>query len=76
MGFELAASILGLTLLGLWIDHRFQTGPTGVLVGAALGVVGGLYNFIRAALRLSAAEQASKRSKDARPGGERDERGR
>jgi F0F1-type ATP synthase assembly protein I len=52
MGVELAASIVGLTLLGLWIDYRWECKPTGVLIGAGLGVVGGLYNFIRQALRL------------------------
>ena len=56
LGLELAASIIGLTLLGLWIDHRYSTGPKGVLIGVGLGVVGGLYNFIRAALRLSSQE--------------------
>ncbi len=56
LGLELAASIIGLTLLGLWIDHRYSTGPKGVLIGAGIGVVGGLYNFIRAALRLSRSE--------------------
>jgi F0F1-type ATP synthase assembly protein I len=56
LGFELAASIVGLTLLGLWIDYRYSTSPKGVLIGVGLGVVGGLYNFIRAALRLSTKE--------------------
>jgi F0F1-type ATP synthase assembly protein I len=56
LGFELAASIVGLTLLGLWIDYRYSTGPKGVLIGVGLGVVGGLYNFVRAALRLSRSE--------------------
>ena len=51
LGLELAAAIVGLTLVGLWFDHHFGTGPVGVLVGAGLGVVGGLYNFIRAARR-------------------------
>ncbi|MEW6198792.1 MAG: AtpZ/AtpI family protein [Planctomycetota bacterium] len=53
MGFELAATIVGLTLMGVWFDYHFKTSPTGVLIGAALGVTGGLYNFIRAALRLT-----------------------
>ncbi len=52
MGVELAAAIIGLTLLGLWIDHRFQTRPTFLLVGVGLGIVGGFYNFIRQALQL------------------------
>ncbi len=56
LGLELAASIIGLMLLGLWIDYRYSTGPKGVLIGVGIGVVGGLYNFIRAALRLSSRE--------------------
>ena len=53
MGVELAAAIIGLTLLGLWVDYRFQTGPIGMLIGVGVGVVGGFYNFVRDALRLS-----------------------
>jgi len=60
MGFELAAVIVGLTLVGLWVDRRFGTGPTGLLIGAGLGIVGGFYNFIREALRMN-REQRSKR---------------
>jgi len=56
MGFELGASIIGLTLLGLWIDHHFGTSPVWVLVGAGLGITGGFYNFLRSALRMSKPE--------------------
>jgi len=58
MGFELAAAIVGLSLLGLWVDYRFGTRPVGVLVGAGIGVIGGFYNFIRAALQLSRGTNA------------------
>lgn len=54
LGLELAASIVGLTLLGLWVDYKFESSPIGVLVGAGLGVVGGMYNLIRAALQMNA----------------------
>lgn len=53
LGIELAAAVAGLTLAGLWTDYHFKTRPIGVLVGATLGVVGGLYNFIREALRMT-----------------------
>ncbi len=56
IGFELAASIVGLTLLGLWIDYRYKTSPAGVLIGAGVGLVGGMYNFVRAAIRLGKEE--------------------
>lgn len=49
MGFELAAAVAGFTFLGIWIDRRYETEPWGLLICAAIGVVGGLYNFVRAA---------------------------
>lgn len=51
MGLELAGAIIGLTLLGLWIDHKFDTGPYGIVICASLGVIGGMYNLIRQALK-------------------------
>ena len=65
MGIELAGAIIGLTLLGLWIDHRFECGPTGVLVGAILGVVGGFYNFIRQALLMMKEAEAARKGDNA-----------
>lgn len=52
LGFELLAAVLGFTLLGLWIDRHYGTHPRGVLICAVLGIVGGLYNLIRASLNL------------------------
>ena len=64
MGLELGAAIVGLTLVGYWIDRQFDSHPRGLLVGAVLGVVGGMYNFIREALRLSQLQDAAR---DGRP---------
>jgi F0F1-type ATP synthase assembly protein I len=50
-GFELAASIIGFSALGFGFDRHYDTAPRGVLVGTCLGLVGGLYNLIRGALR-------------------------
>lgn len=50
MGVELAGAILGGCLLGYWIDRHFETRPWGLLIGASMGIVGGLYNMIRKAL--------------------------
>jgi F0F1-type ATP synthase assembly protein I len=49
LGIELAASVIGLTLLGLWIDRRWETAPFAVVICASIGFVGGMYNFIRSA---------------------------
>jgi F0F1-type ATP synthase assembly protein I len=60
IGFELAASIIGPTLVGVWIDYEFETSPIWTLVGAAIGIVGGFYNFIREAMQLSDAGEVSR----------------
>jgi len=49
IGFEFAVVIVGACLLGLWVDRRYGTAPWGILIGALLGMVGGLANFLRAA---------------------------
>lgn len=49
VGLEFAAAVAGLTLLGYWIDRRFGSAPWGVLIGAAIGLIGGTYNLIRQA---------------------------
>ena len=58
LGIELAASVVGLTLLGLWIDRRWQTAPWGVVICASIGFVGGMYNLIRSARK--AAERSAR----------------
>ena len=61
IGMELAGGIVGLTLLGWWIDSRYGTAPVWAIVGAALGIIGGGYNFIRKALALSKQARESDR---------------
>lgn len=51
IGVELLAAIAGFTLIGYWLDRKFDTEPWGLLIGALLGVIGGMYNVIRQALR-------------------------
>lgn len=65
MGIELAAAIVALTLVGLWVDHKFGTGRKGVIIGATLGVVGGFYNFLRQALLLAKQSDAVGKGEDA-----------
>ncbi|MBI1827544.1 MAG: AtpZ/AtpI family protein [Planctomycetes bacterium] len=50
IGVEFAAAVIGFSLVGLWLDHHFGWSPWGVLVGAALGLIGGTYNLIRESL--------------------------
>jgi F0F1-type ATP synthase assembly protein I len=61
-GFEIAAAVGGFAALGWWIDRRRGSAPWGLLIGALLGLVGGLYNLIRASLvaaRKAEAERAA-----------------
>ena len=50
MGTELAAAVLGGCALGWWVDRYFGTGHWGLIVGASIGIVGGLYNLVRKAV--------------------------
>jgi len=69
MGVELAAAIIGLTLVGWWVDRRFGTAPKGLIVGASVGVVGGFYNFIRQALALVRMDEETRQRSKRTPGG-------
>ncbi|MEL7061490.1 MAG: AtpZ/AtpI family protein [Acidobacteriota bacterium] len=52
LGIELAAALIGFTLVGLWIDQSFGTSPWALVVCLVLGLVGGFYNFIRSSLSI------------------------
>lgn len=50
LGIELVAAVGLLSLLGWWIDGRFGTAPWGLVVGALLGLVGGMANLVHTAM--------------------------
>jgi len=50
VGLELAGAIAGLALVGYWVDRHFGTKPWGILIGVAIGLVGGLYNLVKESL--------------------------
>jgi len=47
LGTELAASVIGMVLLGYFLDEHFNTSPWLLLTGACVGMIGGFYNFIK-----------------------------
>jgi F0F1-type ATP synthase assembly protein I len=53
LGVELAGAVGGGCLLGYWVDCRFGTQPWGLVIGASVGIVGGLYNLVRKAVHES-----------------------
>lgn len=66
LGFEFAAAVAGFTLFGYWIGKHYDNPQLGVLIGAVLGIVGGMYNLIRATIAVSggAANRERKSSND------------
>jgi len=51
MGLEFAGAALVMTLVGYYIDLRYESKPWGALIGATVGFAGGMYLFIKEALR-------------------------
>lgn len=49
LGIELAAAVGLLSLLGWWIDGHFGTAPWGLVIGAMVGLIGGMANLLRSA---------------------------
>ncbi len=64
LGIELAAAVVGFTLAGYWWDRHFGTGPWGVLTGAILGMIGGMYNLIRQSLLATRNASSTKKNGD------------
>jgi len=69
-GLELAGATAGLALAGYWLDGKFDTGPWGLLVGVFIGIVGGLYNLVKAAIQAQkdAAQESIDQAEDSQAG--------
>ncbi|HUI31770.1 MAG TPA: AtpZ/AtpI family protein [Candidatus Acidoferrales bacterium] len=60
LGTELAASVAGMLLIGFFLDKHFNTYPWLLLTGAAAGLIGGFFNFIREVQKLSKSDTKRK----------------
>lgn len=47
LGMQLAIAVLAFFFLGWWVDTALDSRPIGMLVGVALGLAGGMLQFIR-----------------------------
>ena len=72
-GIDVAASVLGFTLLGLWLDRHCGWTPWATISGALIGILGGLYNLVRSELKAARAASAEDRERAGRDrdGGDR-----
>lgn len=74
MGVELAAAVGGGAALGYVIDRHMGTGHWALVIGALVGIVGGLYNMIRKAV-LESLQMSRKTSPPKRRVTDRGEKG-
>lgn len=67
--WQLAGSMVVLTLGGVWLDRKFGTSPLWVLVGALLGIGVGMYSFLRRVMHLAEQDRKQRERQDGqRPG--------
>ena len=57
VGLELAGAVAGFALVGYWIDRHFGSQPWGIVGGLIIGIVGGLYNLVKEALKATREAQ-------------------
>lgn len=51
LGFEFAAAVAGFCFFGYWIGGFYDRAEIGLVIGAVLGLIGGMYNLLRATWR-------------------------
>jgi len=64
IGFELAGAVAGFVLFGYWVGKYYGHAEMGIVIGAVLGLIGGMYNLIRATLAASNEAAFRKRKSD------------
>lgn len=52
LGIQLAATILILVFVGIWLDGKFNSSPYLTLMFSFLGIITGMYHFIKAVTRI------------------------
>ncbi len=52
LGIQLAATIVLMVFLGIWLDGKFESSPYLTLVFSFLGIFTGMYHFIKSVTRL------------------------
>jgi len=63
-GIQLALTILLFTLLGWWIDNRYDTAPIWTLSLSLFGIVAGMYHFFKMIFNEEKKRSKNKGTKD------------
>ena len=53
LGLEMAVGVGLGAGVGWWLDKRYGWGNTGMIVGSMVGMAGGMYLLIKAALKMN-----------------------
>lgn len=51
LGLQLAITVSGLALLGVWLDKKFDLSPILTISLSFFGAFAGMYNFIKSVLK-------------------------
>jgi ATP synthase protein I len=51
LGLQLAATVIVMVFLGIWLDGKFDTSPWLTVIFSFLGIASSLYNFIKTVLK-------------------------
>ncbi len=51
LGTQLAVTIVAMVFLGVWLDGKFSTTPVLTIIFSFIGIVGGLYSFIKSTIK-------------------------
>jgi F0F1-type ATP synthase assembly protein I len=65
LGIQLALAVVAFFFIGRWLDDILGTAPWLMLAGLALGITGGLIQFVRAATAAGKKQDEEARKKNA-----------
>lgn len=51
LGLQLALTVVIMVFLGIWLDGKFNTKPILTVICAFLGIIIGMYTFIKTVLK-------------------------
>ena len=51
LGWQLVITIVLMVFLGKWLDDKFDTSPTFIVILSVFGVLAGMYNFLKVAMK-------------------------
>lgn len=51
LGIQLAATVTIFVFLGIWLDGQFNSSPWATIICSFLGVITGMYHFIKTVIQ-------------------------